>query len=114
MSILAELGALVTGLGLPVETGVFSGKAPDEYVVITPLVEAFALHADNRPEYETQEVRLSLYCKGNYLARKRQIVKALLLAGFTITDRRYLGREDDSGYHHFMADAQKLYRWEMD
>ena len=29
--ILSELTALVTGLGLPVETGVFSGKAPEEY-----------------------------------------------------------------------------------
>jgi len=112
VSILAELDALVTGLGLPVETGVFSGKAPDEYVVITPLVEAFALHADNRPEYETQEVRLSLYCKGNYLARKRQIVKALLQAGFTITDRRYLGREDDTTYHHWSADLMQIYKVE--
>ena len=55
MSILAELTALVTGLGLPVETGVFSGKAPEEYVVLTPMVEDFALHCDNRPEYETQQ-----------------------------------------------------------
>lgn len=52
--ILSELTALVTALGLPVETGVFSGKAPDEYVVLTPLMEDFPLHCDNRPEYETQ------------------------------------------------------------
>ena len=60
MNISAELNALITGLGLPVETGVFSGKAPDEYVVVTPLVDTFALHCNNRPEYETQEARLSL------------------------------------------------------
>ena len=112
MSIFAELTALVTDLGLPVETGVFSGKAPSEYVVLTPMVEEFALHCDNRPEYETQEVRLSLFCRGNYLARKRQIVKALLLAGFTITGRRYNGREDDTRYFHQTIDCSKLYKWE--
>ena len=110
--ILAELDTLITGLGLPVETGVFSDKAPDEYVVLTPLVEEFALHCDNRPEYETQEVRLSLFCQRNYLTRKRQIVKALLQARFTITARRYVGREDDTGYFHQIFDAQKLYRLE--
>jgi hypothetical protein len=108
--ILSELTALVTGLGLPVETGVFSGKAPDEYIVLTPMVEEFALYCDNRPEYETQEVRLSLFCRGNYLARKRQITKALLLAGFTITGRRYNGREDDTKYHGVSIDASKIYK----
>ena len=108
--ILSELTALVTGLGLPVETGVFSGKAPEEYVVLTPMLEDFALHCDNRPEYETQEVRLSLFCRGNYLARKRQITRALLQAGFTITGRRYIGREDDTKYFHQTIDCQKIYR----
>ncbi len=113
MSILAELDALVTGLDLPVETGVFSGKVPDEYIVLTPLVDEFALHCDNRPEYDIQEIRLSLFSKGNYLARKRQIVKALIQAGFTITARRYIGREDDTGYHHYSIDASKIYKlWE--
>jgi hypothetical protein len=110
VSILAELTALVTGLGLPVETGVFSGKAPDEYVVLTPLVEDFALYCDDRPEYETQEVRLSLFCRGNYLARKKQIVKALLLAGFTVTGRHYAGREDSTRYHLQSIDCQKIFR----
>ncbi|MCL1951732.1 MAG: hypothetical protein FWF60_02770 [Oscillospiraceae bacterium] len=112
MSILAELDALVTGLGLPVETGVFSGKAPEEYIVVTPLTDTFPLHCDNRPEYETQEVRLSLFCRGNYLARKKQIVKALIQAGFTITDRHYAGREDDTGYHNYAIDVAQTYRME--
>jgi len=107
-----ELDTLITGLDLPVETGKFSGKAPAEYVVITPLGDSFALHSDNRPAYETQEVRLSLFCQKNYLARKRQLERALLLAGFTITLRRYNGREDDTRYFHATVDLQKLYEWE--
>jgi len=112
MSIFAELDTLITGLGLPVETGVFSGKAPEEYVVLTPLGDSFPLHCDNRPEYETQEVRLSLFCRGNYLARKKQITKALIQAGFTITDRHYAGRDDETGYHNQSIDCSKLYKWE--
>jgi hypothetical protein len=111
MSILAELNALLTPI-LPIETGVFSGKAPDEYVVITPMADVFELHADNRPQAETQEARLSLYSKGNYLQRKRQMTQALLGAEFTITGRRYVGHEDDSGYHHFAIDVAKEYELE--
>ena len=33
MSLLSEIKAAVTGCGLPVETGVFSGEPPEEYVV---------------------------------------------------------------------------------
>jgi len=109
MSFLEELNAIITGLSLPVEAGVFSGKAPDEYVVITPLADTFGLHADNRPQCETQEARLSLFSKGNYLRRKNEIVRALLAADFTITARMYVGHEDDTGYHHYSVDVVKAY-----
>ena len=112
MSVFAELDQLVTGLGLPVETGVFSGKAPDEYVVLTSLLDSFTLHADNMPEYETQEVRISLFSKRNYLEHAKTLTKALLQAGFTITGRRYIGREDDTGYHNYGIDIAMLYEME--
>jgi len=112
MSFLEELNTLLSGLGLSVETGVFSEKAPDEYIVITPLADTFALHADNRPQYETQEARLSLFTKGNYLKRKNQTARALLAADFTITSRLYVGHEDDTGYHHYAIDVAKNYELE--
>ena len=105
MSLLEELNNLIDGCGLPVETGVFSGTAPDAYVVITPMAELFGAFADNRPQAEVQEARLSLYMKGNYTAKKNQIVRALLGADFTITDRRYIGHEDDTEYHHYAIDV---------
>lgn len=37
MSLLAEIKSIAEGLNIKVETGVFSGKAPDEYIVLTPL-----------------------------------------------------------------------------
>ena len=112
MNILQELTTLITGLGLAVETGLFSGEAPTEYVVITPLTGSFELFGDNRPEYETQEARLSLYSKGNYITIKNSVLRALLNAGFTVTDHQYIEHEDDTGYHHYAIDAAKPYAWE--
>jgi hypothetical protein len=120
MNILTELNSLLTGLQIPVETGVFSGKAdsparvPDEYVVVTPMADVFEFHADDSPGAETQEARLSLFNKGNYLQRKNQIVRALLAADFTITARLYVGHEDDTGYHHYAIDVAKNYEIQED
>jgi len=109
MSILEELNGIMSTLGVPVETGVFSGKVPDEYCVLTPLADSFALFGDNIPLVDVSEARISLFSKGNYIKRKNQITEALLAAGFTITDRRYVGHEDDTGYHHYAIDVAKEY-----
>lgn len=109
MSILLELNRIVDGLGILVEAGVFKDKAPDEYVVITPLADTFDVHADNRPQFEIQEARLSLFSKNNYQVRKNQLVRAFLDADFTVTDRRYIGHEDDTDYHHYAIDVAKEY-----
>ena len=111
MSILSELNTLLTPV-LPMETGVFSGVPPDEYLVLTPMTDIFALFGDNKPLIDISEVRISLFSKDNYQQKKRQITTALLGAGFTITDRRYIGHENDSGYHHFAIDVAKEYETE--
>ena len=111
MSILAELNTLLTPV-LPVETGVFSGVPPNEYLVLTPMADEFALFGDNFPLIAVSEVRISLFSKGNYLQRKRQLTQTLLGAKFIITGRRYIGHEDDTGYHHYAIDAAKYYEWE--
>jgi len=109
MSFLAEITRLLTGLGFRVETGVLSGESPEEYVVITPMSDTFVYHADNSPMYETQEARLSLFSKGNYIKRKNQIVRELLARKFLITARVYVDHEDDTGYHHYAIDVEKHY-----
>lgn len=111
MSLLQELNTLILPIA-PVETGVFSESAPNRYVVITPLADAFALYTDDGPCHETQEARLSLYDKGSYTAMKNQIIRSLLNAEFTITDRRYVGHEDDTGFHHYAIDVAKIYELE--
>jgi hypothetical protein len=109
MSILSELNALLETTGIPVETGVFSGVPPDEYVVLTPLNDSFVVFGDNKPLIDIHEVRLSLFSKNNYLKRKNQLVRLLLQADFVITDRRYAGHEDDTGYHNYAIDVAKEY-----
>lgn len=112
MNILEETTALITSLNIPVETGVFSDTAPNEYAVITPMSDTYGLFCDNKPGVETQEARLSLYSKGNYLAMKSSVLTALFAADFTITGRQYIAHEDDTGYHHYAVDTAKLYRLE--
>ena len=112
MSLLEELNTLISASGVPVETGVFSDTPPDRYVVITPMTDTFRMYADDRPRSETQEARLSLFDKGNYLPYKKQIVSLLLAAGFTITERRYIGYEPDTKYHHCVVDVEKEYETE--
>jgi len=106
ISILEELNALLKPI-LPVETGVFSDVPPSEYIVLTPMTEDFALYGDDIPLIDVSEVRISLFSKGSYTKRKNQIMKILLTAEFTITQRRYIGYEGDTGYHHYCLDCAK-------
>lgn len=104
MSLLQLLNSKLQDI-LPIETGVFSGKPPDRYLVLTPLVDTFELHGDNQPNAEVQEVRISLFSIGNYTAIKNEIVRALLAQNVTITDRRYLGHDDSTGHHQYIIDV---------
>ena len=52
---------------------------------------------------------MSLYDKGNYNATKTALTRAFIKADITITDRRYIGREDDTGYNHYAIDCGKCY-----
>ena len=106
---LEELNTIVESAGLPVETGVFSTTAPDAYVVITPISEHFELFSDDAPGMNIEEARLSLFSKGNYCAAKRMLGRLLLTAGFLVSERRYIGLEEETGYHHFAIDVAKEY-----
>ena len=55
MSILSELNTVLAAVDIPIETGVFTGVPPGEYIVITPMNDAFEVYADNKPQQEIQE-----------------------------------------------------------
>lgn len=108
-SILRDLKLVLNQIDIPIETGIFKGKAPEEYIVITPMNDIFALYADNLPQREIQEARISLFTKGNYLYKKNDITKLLMKYGFTITDRRYIGYEKNTGFYHYAIDVSMTY-----
>ena len=112
MSILSELNTIFEGLSLPVETGVFSNKPPEKYIVLTPIADTFEFFADNKPQYDIHEVRISLFSRSNYLQTKNRVVSALLSAGFVITLRKYISRDDSTGYYHYAIDVAKEYEME--
>lgn len=111
MSILEELNAMLGDFGVPVETGIFSEEAPGEYMVITPLTDVFDLHADDTPGMDVQEVRLSIFTRGSYTAIKNRLVRLLVSNGFTVTDRRYVGFDTETGYHNYAVDTAKQYEY---
>ena len=108
-SILKDISEVLEPLGIPIETGLFSEKPPDEYIVLIPMSDIFDHYADDMPGAEFQEVRLSLFSKSNYQIRKSEVVKILIYSDFTITDRRYVGYEEDTGFHHYSIDILKIY-----
>ena len=112
MSILLNIITALTSTNIPIETSVFSGKAPDEYIILTPLNDNYPNYADNKPIQEIQSARLSLFSKSNYIALKNSISKLLLDADFTITDRLYVEFESDTKYHHYVIDIEKIYQLE--
>lgn len=112
MSLLSDLKSIISSLSIPVETGAFTSSAPDLYIVLVPLVDEFELHADNQPGADVQSVRLSLYAKGNYTKPKNRVIKALIGAGMTITNRQYIGFEQDTKYHHYNIDVENVYEME--
>lgn len=114
MSILEELNSMLSDFGVPVETGIFSEEASAEYMVITPLTDVFDLHADDTPGMDVQEVRISLFTKGSYTAIKNRLVRLLVTNGFTVTDRRYVGFDTETGYHNYAVDTAKQYEFELE
>ena len=109
MSALSELNDVLEHASVPVETGVFSNRSPDTYAVLTPLIDVYDLFADNRPGVDICEVRISVFTKNNYLKLVSSLCADLLRFGFTITERRYLGHEDDTGFHHYAIDVAKAF-----
>lgn len=112
MNLMRDLKHIIETLNIPVETGVFSNKPPNEYVVITPMTDTFDHFADNKAQVSVSEARLSLFTRGNYIKLKDALTGSLLEHDITITDRQYVGYEEDTKYHHYAIDVMKEYETE--
>ena len=107
--LLENLSHIAKQLGLAYAVSCYTDSpAPDTYLVFTPLTDSFEIFADNTPGVEIEEARISLFTKTNYLALRDQITKALISAHLVITARRYIGYEDDTGFHHYSIDVSSF------
>ncbi|MBQ8836279.1 MAG: hypothetical protein IJ002_02065 [Clostridia bacterium] len=111
MSLLKDLMDIVSR-HLPTETAIYNSTAETDYAVLTPLSDTFGFHSDNRPNYDVQAVQISMYTKGNYRIVKNQIIRDLLNADITITGRRFIGYESDTGFYHYAIEVEKYYELE--
>ena len=114
MNILSEVKEILSPLNIPIETGVFKDEAPDEYIVLTPLSDSYPLSADDVPQTDEQELRITLYSKNNYIRVKNQIIARCLTNYFFITDRLYGGYDTETGYHRYTIDVAKTYDLETE
>lgn len=112
MNALSEIGEILTAAKVPWQTGAYTEPAPDQYVVLVPLSDTFDIVADNRPQFDVQAARLSIFSKGNYNLIKNQLVRILLDADFFLSDRRYLDYDSETGYHQYVLDVEKHYEME--
>ena len=108
MSALSEVKNAVSSI-LPISTGNDASKVSGAYAVITPLADTFGLWGDDYPLAEESNIRISIYCPGNYRAISESVVSALLDAGFGITGRVYSGRDDATGWSGYSIDVIKCY-----
>lgn len=52
-----------------------------------------------------------MFTTGNYLPVRDRLTQALLDAGLTVTARRYVGFEADTGYHHYAIDIASHHQY---
>lgn len=77
----------------------------ERFCVIIPSSDNFECCGDDRPLAGTEGVELALYCKGNYLAFRDEVLRLLVDAGITVTGGRYLEYEEDTEYHHYVYEV---------
>ncbi|MCI1786582.1 MAG: hypothetical protein LKI58_00740 [Actinomyces sp.] len=110
--LLEQLTAIADQEGLPIAVGLYTDSpAPATYLVATPLSDMFDVYGDNQPGVEIEEVRLAVFTTGNYLPIRDRLTRALVDAGLTVTARRYVGFEADTGYHHYALDVAAANSW---
>ena len=107
--LLENISHIAKQLGLAYAVSCYTDSpAPDTYLVFTPLTDSFEIFADNTPGIEVEEVRIALFTKTNYLGLRNQLTRALIDAGLTVTARRYIGYEADTGFHHYSIDVSSF------
>lgn len=105
MSISQKIISALKPLNLPVTLIENPVRTASEYIVLIPIADSFPVYANNRPIAEVNEMELAVYIKGNYLDLIDKILKQLITAELTLTDRRYVEYEAATKFHHYAIDV---------
>lgn len=106
MNLTERIDVALAPLGVPVsvmEHMTDRGKS-DKFIVIVPENDDIA-YADDKPLAFVEGAALQLYCIGNYLGFRDEVTNALISADITISSRRYMEYEQDTGYHHYIIEV---------
>ena len=94
-----------------------SYRGMDQTILMKAIIERYEIlkrtktyrSEMNIAEALAEEFLVSRSTVYNYLSLKNRIAAVLFAMDFTITEHRYIGREDDSGYFHYVIDVSKYY-----
>ena len=79
------------------------------YIVLTPVDDDYNAHADDEPQGWTEEVLISIYTVTNYKTIAEAVCTACINAGFAITERKFIEREDKTKYYHYAITVEHDY-----
>ncbi len=105
MSISQRIISALKPLNIPITLVENPVRTASEYIVLIPIADTFSAFANDRPLAEINEMELAVYIKGNYLDLIDKILKQLITAELTITDRRYVEYEAATKFHHYVIDV---------
>lgn len=110
-NILSDVKLVLDSLHIPNETAKFSKNTPGCFAVLIPLTNEFE-YSDNLPSDDIESLRISVFVKGNYIKHVDKIVKAIINADLTITNRKFIDYEEDTFYYHYVIDVENNYKFE--
>ena len=107
--IISDLVTALTSLQIAVQVGDFKGSSlPDTFVVIIPLFNSFE-SADDLPDFDVQQAATEIYTKGDWRSTVNSICGECISRGLLVHERRYIGRNEETGYFQYSITFERSY-----
>lgn len=108
--IVNDIYTALTNLKIPAQIGDYQTTAelPDVYVVIIPLYNEFT-SADDVPDFDIQQASIEIYSKGMWRTSVKQICDECIAMGLVVHERRYIGRNEETGYFQYSVTFEQAY-----
>ena len=113
-NIISDIYTALTTLQIPAQIGDYqtTSALPDTYVVIIPLYENFET-ADDTPDFDVQQASTEVYTKGMWRSTVKSICDECISMGLLVHERRYIGRNEETGYFQYSITFENAYDLEL-